>query len=348
MPKEFVVTSPRTIAFRDYEEPPLAPDQVRIQSILSGISHGTELNLYRGTAPFYNKRFDPQYRLFLPAEPGVLYPSRLGYEMVGRVIEVGSEVRDIRVGDLVHVKAPHRETNVAKASDVLPLPEGMKPQQGIFLALSTVALYAIHDAKIKLGDLVGVFGLGTIGLLAVQMARLNGASQVFGVDRIAKRRAMGRELEADMVLDPADGDVALRIKKATPRRGVDVAIDASGHYPALQEAIRSVQMGGTVVALGYYQGMGSALRLGEEWHHNRPQLISSMGVWGCPHRNYPLWDYDRAMRTSLGLIASGKVRTEPLLTHVFPFERAPEAYRLIDEHPEETIKVAFSYSDGAL
>jgi len=343
MPKEFVVTSPRTITFRDYEEPPLTSDQVRIQSVLSGISHGTELNLYRGTAPFYNKRFDPRYRLFLPAEQGVLYPLRLGYEMVGRVIEVGSEVSSVRAGDLVHVKAPHRETNIAQASSVLPLPEGMKPQQGIFLALSTVALYTVHDAKIKLGDLVGVFGLGTIGLLVVQMARLNGASRNFGVDRITKRRQVGKELGVDAVFDPEDGDVALWIKEATSRQGVDVAIDASGHYLALQEAIRSVQVGGTVVALGYYQGAGDALRLGEEWHHNRPQLISSMGVWGCPHRDHPLWDYSRAMRTSLDLIASGKVRTGPLLTHVLPFERAAEAYCLIDEHPEETIKVAFSY-----
>jgi len=126
-----------------------------------------------------------------------------------------------------------------------------------------------------------------------------------------------------------------------------VAIEVSGHYPALHEAIRSVRMGGTVVAAGYYQGGGTALRLGEEWHHNRITMISSMGVWGCPHRDYPAWDRGRVHTTATELLATGRLRTDGLITHRIPFERAAEAYVLpvvstvepVDRRPEETVKL---------
>ena len=76
---------------------------MRAQAVLSGISHGTELNLYRGTSPFDQKRFDPELRLFLEGADRPSYPMGLGYEWVGRVVEVGEEVTDFAVGDLVHL-----------------------------------------------------------------------------------------------------------------------------------------------------------------------------------------------------------------------------------------------------
>jgi hypothetical protein len=59
MPLELSLTGPRALTLTPYKEASLKPDQVRAEAILSGISHGTEMNLYRGTAPFRNKRFDP-------------------------------------------------------------------------------------------------------------------------------------------------------------------------------------------------------------------------------------------------------------------------------------------------
>ena len=83
--------------------------------------------------------------------------------------------------------------------------------------------------------------------------------------------------------------------------------------------------------------------LGAEWHHNRVTLLSSMGVWGCPHRDHPTWNRDRIHRTALELLATGKLKTDELITHRIPFEQAAEAYQLIESHPEEAIKVILTY-----
>ena len=102
-------------------------------------------------------------------------------------------------------------------------------------------------------------------------------------------------------------------------------------------------VGGTVVSTGYYQGGGGELRLGEEWHHNRPTMVSSMGLWGCPHRDHPLWYRTRMMRTVTDLIYSDRLRVEPLLTETIPFGRAPEAYLRLDRDPASALKIALSY-----
>jgi len=351
MAEAYYLVGPRTLELRPYEEPPLGPRDVRLRSVLSGISHGTEMNLYRGTAPFATKHFDGEHRLFMPnPEPG-FRPRPLGYELVSRVVEVGSEVDEVQVGDLVHTATPHRPTTVINMDDnaraqipLIVLPPGVTPERAIFSALIGVALAAIHDAQIKVGDDVAIIGLGTIGLIALQLARLNGALHITAVDPIAKRRELAKRLGADLVLDPNEQDPgeALKFRPDGPV-GADVVIEASGHYAGLQAALRAAHMGGTVVTLGYYQGGATAVRLGEEWHHNRLTMVSSMAVWGCPSRYHPMWDRPRISRTAVQLLARNLVQVEPLLTHRFPYAEAPQAYAYIDEHPEEVVKVALVY-----
>ena len=194
MPYELLLTEPRSIAVRPYDEEPVAPNEVRAEAIVSGISHGTELALYRGVSPFDGKRFDPDLRLFVEDAESAAYPMRLGYEWVGTVTETGAEVRAQRVGDLVHLALPHRETHTFAVDDdrkpLTPLPAGLDPERGALLSSATIALQAIHDARVKVGDTVAVFGLGAFGLLAVQLARLSGAGWIAGVDPIAGRREL--------------------------------------------------------------------------------------------------------------------------------------------------------------
>ncbi len=344
MPTEFVLTGPRQIEFRDYEEPPLQSGEVRVQTIISGIKHGTEMNLYRGTTPFLKQDFDMECRLFLPREEAFpFYPCSLGSWATAEVIEVGEGVTDFRIGDRVHGGLRHRPTQVVPADKLYPLIEGLTPETALFTDPAIFALSSVHDAQIKVGDWVAVFGLGVIGLLIVQIARLNGAERVFAVDPMAKRRALALELGVDEALDPLASDVGLEIKSLTDKRGVDVAIEISGAYAALQQAIRCVHVAGLVVAASYFHGDPRALNLGAEWHHNRPTLRSSMIDWGCPHRCYPMWDLKRIETTVIRLLAGGKLRTEPLISHRFPYAEAPAAYQLIDEHPEETVKIALTY-----
>jgi 2-desacetyl-2-hydroxyethyl bacteriochlorophyllide A dehydrogenase len=350
MPKELILTAPRQLQLAEFEQHPLEADEVRAEAIISGISHGTELNLYSGSSPFKDQFFDPDLRLFLPKTDDLPEEvSRIGYEWVGRVNEVGAAVKNFKVGDLVHLPFHHSQTHTFKADHqtmiggLTPLRPGLEPEAAIFLALAGVALQAIHDAHIKVGDRVTIFGLGAIGLLAVQLAKLNGASWVDAVDPLPNRREWAARLGADQTYDPTAGDVAYAIKSASPECGADVALEVSGNYAALNEAIRTVRKAGTVVAAGFYRGGGTPLHFGAEWHHNRITMVSSMGVWECPHRDHPLWNRGRVHEMAAQLLESGKLNTEELISHRIPFTQASEAYTLIEQHPEQVTKVVLTY-----
>ena len=209
-----------------------------------------------------------------------------------------------------------------------------------------MALVAVHDARLKLGDHVAVVGLGAIGLLTVQMARLAGAAHITAVDPVESRRLLALPLGAHAAIDPgAEQDGAgAAIKRAG--RGVDTAIETSGSAAGLHDAVAAVALGGTVVTVGFYQGGAPQLRLGEEWHHNRLDMVSSMGAWGAPHRSAPAWDRPRVLRTVVGLLAAGAVRVDALPVRHFAFEQAVDAYGWLDENQNEAVKVAFDYRGG--
>jgi threonine dehydrogenase-like Zn-dependent dehydrogenase len=343
MPQEFLVTAPRKIEFFDYQELPLQPDEVRVQSLVSGIKIGTEMALYQGSTPFLDQQFDPALRLFQPAKDRGLYPCNLGSWLVGKVVETGSKVKKFKTGNMVHGGMAHRPTNICREDDLFLLKSGMQPETALFTDPAIFALQAVHDAQIKVGDNVAVFGMGALGLLAVQIARMNGAERIFAVDVIPRRLDLARQFGADQTLNAAACDAGLEIKKLTGNRGVDVSIEISGAYPALQSAIRSVHPGGLLVTASYFKGSGSQLNLGAEWHHNRLTLISSMPVWGMPHRNSPMWNLKRIEHTALGLLENGRLQTSPMIGKRFPYAQAAEAYRFIDEKPEAAVKVLLDY-----
>ena len=222
MARALLLEGPRTLRVRDEDAPGLAPRDVRVRALMSGISHGTELNLYRGTSAFADRVFDRRLRAFVtPDPPRPTYPATLGYELVGRVEETGAGVHELRPGDLVHVGAPHRDEAVldlgaaaASTYPPVPLPAGGPLERWLFVSVGAVALVAAHDARIRLGDHVAVIGLGAIGLLLVQLARLAGARRVSAVDPVPSRRELALALGADEALDP--GRRAARRSSARP------------------------------------------------------------------------------------------------------------------------------------
>jgi threonine dehydrogenase-like Zn-dependent dehydrogenase len=127
------------------------------------------------------------------------------------------------------------------------------------------------------------------------------------------------------------------------QRGVDVAIEASGSIPALQHAIRATRFEGTICMISYYGEDAAGLRLGDEFHVNRQQLVSAR-VESLPLRDAPAWTLERLIEVALGWLTSGRLRTEGIVTPVVPFEESVEAYREIDEHPERSIKLGIRFS----
>ncbi|HEY0682055.1 MAG TPA: zinc-binding alcohol dehydrogenase [Steroidobacter sp.] len=331
-PSALVLNAPRTLAFVPLEAAPLTSEQVRIRTLFSGVSAGTELSQYRGTNPFMHRRWDESSRLFVAADsPSWPYPVRnLGYEEVGEIVEVGGAVDDLRVGQRVFGTWGHRTHHIAQRDFVRDrlLPVGADARIGIFSHIGAVALNGVHDAGIRMGDLVAVFGLGVPGQIVAQAARASGAT-VVGVDPVKDRRDMAIALGADRVLDPREGSVAERIKADTGGRGADVCIEVSGASTALAEAIRTVAYSSRVVAMGFFQGEARGLQLGEEFHHNRIELVCSQISGVAPAASHR-WSKLRLWQTAIRLQHEGRLNLLPLITHTVPFTEAPALFERID------------------
>ena len=327
-----ILTAPRELAFEPIENSALGPDEVRVRTLFSGISAGTELTQYRGTSPFLEKRFDEARRLFVADQgPSWPYPVRtLGYEEVGEIVEVGADVRDVVVGARVFGTWNHRSHAVISADYAREraMPKDADPRLGIFSHIGAVALNGVHDAQIRIGDTVAVFGLGVPGQIVAQAARASGAT-VIGVDPDPDRRAKAEALGTQHLLAPMATPIAETIKEMTAGRGADACIEVSGAPPALAEAIRSVAYSSRVVAMGFFQGKVAGLRLGEEFHHNRIQLICSQISGVAPEASYR-WTKPRLWRTAVELQHRGLLSLTPLITHSAPFEEAPALFARLD------------------
>ncbi len=181
------------------------------------------------------------------------------------------------------------------------------------------------------------------GQIVAQLARLNGAT-VIGVDQIAARRELAAELGADVVLDAGEGEVAERIRALTSGRGADVCLEVTGNYRALHEAVRSVAYSSRVCAAGFMQGDGVGLRLGEEFHHNRVNIVCSQISGVAPSLQHR-WDGYRLARTAMDLATAGRLRVLELITHTYPLADAGAAFTMLHESPEQALQVLLSFEE---
>jgi 2-desacetyl-2-hydroxyethyl bacteriochlorophyllide A dehydrogenase len=338
-----IIVGPRLVETQNVDTPELTPGHVLLRSLYSGISAGTEMNVYRGLAPQWTKTQDPITGLF---ESGKIsdwsYPLEYGYANVGEIIEVGDGVDPELVGRVAFSYSPHRDYNVAAATAVLLLPDFADRRIGVLNANLNTALNGVLDAGIAIGDVVVVSGLGVIGQLVTRLvAKLEPACLVV-VDPLAKRRRTAILGGADIALDPKSECVAERVRELSANRGADVVIEVSGAIPALNEAIRTVGRDGRVVAMSWYGGSCESLSLSGEFHHNRPRIVSSQVGTVNPDLG-PLWSTARRQERVSHYL--GELDVAPLLTTELPISKAGEAYALVDSGDENVIQCILTYEE---
>ena len=347
MPVVVRFTAPRRVDLHSYDDRELVATEVRVRTLFSGISAGTELTAYRGSNPYLAKRWDEDGRLFVPDAVSLEYPVEgWGYEEVGEVVELGAEVRTVALGDIVWGTWGHRSSAVLP-EDVAAnctLPSGVDPIIGAFAHIGAIALNAVLDADIHVGERVAVFGQGTPGLITGQLARLNGGS-VIAVDAIDSRLELAQRLGAAHTFSAlASPSPAQRITHLTGGHGADVSIEISGHYAALHEAIRATAWSSRVVAAGFFQGPGTVLALGEEFHHNRIDVVGSQ-ISGVRPALSHRWDVRRLQRTIMELAAQGRINLPALVSHVMPVGDAADAFELLDQHQEQAVQVLLDFRE---
>ena len=329
--------APRTAELRSENVPDPGPGEVRVRSIVSAISSGTEMLVYRGEVA-------PEMTFDLPTfEGGYGFPIKYGYATVGRVLKTGPEVAVLRAGNPVFVHHPHQDEFNAPAGFVTRLPDGLDPSCGLFFANLETALNVVHDTPLRFGETAVVFGQGVVGLLVTRLLSLAGAGRVLAVDPLPNRRRLAIQMGADEALRPEN--VAARIPEVTDGRGADVAVEVSGAGAALQAAVDAAAIEGTVVAASWYGTKPVTLDLGTNFHRGRVRLRSSQVGHIAPELS-PRWDRGRRTGAVLGLLQDDRLTLAELVSHRFPFDEAGEAFRLVDERPGETVQVVISHDAG--
>lgn len=346
MGKTVMLLKPGSIGFEEYDEQALQPDEVRIRTLYSGISAGTQLTLYRGKNPYISGKWDPELRLFEhTGESSVTFPTKgmWAYEEVGMAVETGESVSKINAGDIIYGAWGHKSTNIVNEEFAVShkLPEGLDPVCGIFAQMGAIAFNAILDASIHLGETVAVFGQGVPGQMVAQLARLSGA-RVIAVDLDNSRLEYSKKFGADIVLNSKACDAAREIKKLTGGRGADVSIEISGFAPALNEAVRATCYNGTVVCSGFITDEAKGLYLGREFHHNRIRILCSQ-ISGISLEAGNRWDRLRMEKTIMELQRNKEIDFKGLITHTFPFEKAAEAYHMLDAGTKDCLQAVLSF-----
>ncbi|MEU4680998.1 zinc-binding alcohol dehydrogenase [Micromonospora sp. NPDC023737] len=339
------LAGPRRISLEPCPVDPLGPGEVRVRTRYSGISAGTELTLYRGSNPRLSKDWDDISRMFVPRQTPVPYPLvGFGYEEVGEIVEVAPEVTDRHPGQTVWGIWGHRAEAVVAADAVQPLAPGLDPLAAVFARPGAIALTAVLAGDLHLGDWIGVFGQGVIGLLATRLAVLSGA-RVVAVDRVATRLVHAGRYGARATVDAGVESAADVLRGATGGRGADVCLELSGAYPALHEAIRATTHAGRVVAAGFYQGQAAGLGLGEEFHHNRIQLVAAQVSGPTPAPGMAgRWTGARVAQTFMELVAEGNVDPLPLVSHVVDAGAVADALALLDRGDGDVLQVVLRFA----
>jgi threonine dehydrogenase-like Zn-dependent dehydrogenase len=349
--KKLVCTAPRIARLVEYEDQAVKRNEVKVKVEFASPKHGTELADFRGTTPFIDGKYDPEWQVFRerdPEEPrGIIYGDLpLGNMIVGTIIEVGADVMDYKVGDRVCSYGSIRETININAINNYKLRK-MGPDASVKNAVcydpAQFALAGIRDANVRAGDHVVVIGLGAIGQIAIQLAKKAGASVVIGVDPIEKRRKIALKHGADYALDSMVGDVGLEIKKLTNKMGADAIIETSGNVQALQSALRGLAYGGTIAYVAFAKPFPEGLWLGQEAHFNYGKIIFSRAC-SEPNPEYPRWSRRRIEDVCWQLLMNGYLDCEDLIDPVVPFEECAESFiRYVDFHPEESIKIGVRF-----
>ena len=341
--RSIVVEGPGRVAVREEPRRPLPAGAVRVTTMFSGISAGTELSYIKGTNPFLSQRWDRSLGLFVPGEPDAGYPvTRLGYMEVGTVAESRTPV--IREGATVAMAYGHRTGYAGDpvTDRVVPMPEDLDPLLGIYVAhmgpicanglLHAAADQCGSDVR-SLGDgvhgrRVAVIGAGVVALFTALLARRHGAASVVVLDPDPERRAVAEALGLESLDPQGPEDVAVVLKSrwghAIGDRGADVVFQCRGRAAALHLALRLARPQATVVDLAFYQDGAADLRLGAEFHHNGLGVRCAQ-IGRVPRGLAHTWDRERLSAETISFLrADGEAIRKHLVTAMIPFEDAPE------------------------
>ena len=307
------------------EEAPVpepGPGQVRIKSVRSLISRGSEMGA----------RYTREH---------AVSPAAMGYSLAGVVDKVGAGIAHLVEGDRVVSLSPHAQYVVADARPggpddqmrVVALPDAVDFDRAPYYPLVGGAVAWVDIEEIGRDDNVVVLGQGLVGSLVMQVALANGRGRMIAVDALENRCRLAAELGA-VVVDASQEDAVQAVRRLTQGVGADIVVYAVGGPAgpkAFDQGLDMLATGGLLHLIGLYEDAPLPLSSGEI---QRRRLLG--GYYG---QSVGLGQSQRA----LSLLARGTIDTDRMTTHRFPYSQAGEAFDLLYRKPGEALGVLFDW-----
>lgn len=325
-------SAPYRLELIERELPPIGAEEVLVQTIVSAISPGTEMLVYRGQCPALD---DPHDAFSSKIE----YPIAYGYACVGQILETGKQVDKSWRGRLVFAFQPHRSFFITHHPSLVALPPRFSPETACFLPNTETAVNLVQDAAPILGERVLVLGQGVVGLLVAALLRQFPLERLVTTDFYPLRRAASQALGVNVCLDAGRPDLEAAIRQSLPS-GADLTFEVSGSPLALDTAIEQTTFSGRIVIGSWYGQKTAAIPLGGRFHRSRIKILSSQVSTLSPELS---GRWDKSRRFGVAWEALAKIQPEQWITHRFPLQKADDAYRLLDEHPQDAIQVLLEY-----
>jgi 2-desacetyl-2-hydroxyethyl bacteriochlorophyllide A dehydrogenase len=325
---------PGSVSVREGRRPDPEADEVLVETIVSGVSPGTELLVYNGEVP-EEMAVDETLDTF---DGTFEYPISYGYAAVGRVTETGDEVDPEWDGRTVFAFNPHESHFCATPDALRPIPSELAPATATLFPTAETAVNFVLDATPRIGERVVVFGAGPIGLATTAVLSSFPLDSLTVVDPIPGRRDLATAFGATRTVAPDGIDSPTR---PPGPEGFDLAVEASGNPAALDEAIGCVGYDGRVVVGSWYGTKPAQLDLGGQFHRNRIDLVSSQVSTLSPELR-GRWTSDRRMDQAVEAVSEHDL--DRLITHRIPFEDAAIAYEMLGDE-RDVLSAVLTYGE---
>lgn len=355
-----LITSPRRIEWRPGRLPDrVPPGMVRIRSLMSLISPGTELRLYRGD-PMVEEVWGgfaeidevtstgmgvlPAYRVTPRNQPGeARYPVCFGYNCLGEVVEAGEGVEGPAPGDRVFCLARHQPVFDVAGWQALPVPDGVSDRAAPFAYLPTLGLHALRRGGFTPGGNVAVIGLGLIGMGAALVADALGAGLACFDIHQGRRGRAAAALPHALVLDPREEGMEERIMERFTPFGFDVVLEAAVGPAPLDLGMRLLDDGGRMVAIALHPEDAGPLLSADFYNKQAAVLGTSNAPYVDPSLRRTRFTVSANTAFVLRLHGQGRLDLESLHTHTYPASEAAEAFADLDAGTEDMVGVLLDW-----
>jgi len=311
-----VFPEPGKVEVREESMTPPGPGKILCEAQKSLISIGTETACLRGV-------FDPGTNW----ADWVHYPFRPGYSMAARVIAVGRGVKRFKEGDRVTGWATHQRLFKAAPEGYCPIPDGVSDEDATWSSLAVTTQLAVRRAEHKLGETVGVVGLGILGQLVVQYLALQGARAIVAIDPAQVRLEMAQAHGATHALAMGVQECREAVAEITRGRMLDAVYEITGRPESLAPCIPLVRKLGRVILLGDTP-TPTQQRLGPGVVSNSVGILGIHGTMVPEHASeFNPWTRDEAVALFFDYLLQGRMRMSDLVTHRFAPREAPAVYQ---------------------